>query len=537
MDIVTLGAAKAQTEKYVSTHFVNGANITITDNADGTQTIAASGEVSSEDTVARGEIADHVADKTNPHEVTAAQVGLGNVDNTSDANKPVSTATQAALDLKANTSALATVATTGAYSDLSGTPTIPTVNNSTITIQKNGATVDSFTTNASSAKSINITVPTTASDVGALADTVKYAGASSAGGSATSAVKLDNAADAGSLTQPIFFESGKPKATTYSLAKSVPSNAVFTDTTYSFEGTYDASTNKGATMADIKDGKLTGYAQESGDVAATDKVVEAIGKVEKKADDNKTNILYNTNNGVKNIVNIQVPSTVVRTSYTPLSNGGVELSCTSAVWTAYNIENIGIEAGVSYTIKALVDESTATDLHIFVRETNASGTNLASHYYGNETGEYNANFTSSRGTIWLGIYLNNSATARTATAKIRVMICPKTIYDSDNSYQPHAMSNVELTKQRRTRRLGRWVTSFTVETPAFGATDEGGTITKVYIYMGGANTGLSEYILASESVALVTGGAGVTYSISGSTVTFTTTSTCLAYAETLHFDV
>jgi hypothetical protein len=33
-------------------------------------------------------------------------VGLGNVDNTSDASKPVSTATQTALDLKANTSAL-----------------------------------------------------------------------------------------------------------------------------------------------------------------------------------------------------------------------------------------------------------------------------------------------------------------------------------------------------------------------------------------------------------------------------------------------
>ena len=36
----------------------------------------------------------------NPHGVTAAQVGLGNVDNTSDADKPVSTAQQAALDLK-----------------------------------------------------------------------------------------------------------------------------------------------------------------------------------------------------------------------------------------------------------------------------------------------------------------------------------------------------------------------------------------------------------------------------------------------------
>lgn len=36
----------------------------------------------------------------NPHDVTAAEIGLGNVDNTSDADKPVSTAQQLALDDK-----------------------------------------------------------------------------------------------------------------------------------------------------------------------------------------------------------------------------------------------------------------------------------------------------------------------------------------------------------------------------------------------------------------------------------------------------
>ena len=46
----------------------------------------------------------HVADTSNPHNVTKAQVGLGNVDNTSDLNKPISTATQTALDLKADKS-------------------------------------------------------------------------------------------------------------------------------------------------------------------------------------------------------------------------------------------------------------------------------------------------------------------------------------------------------------------------------------------------------------------------------------------------
>jgi hypothetical protein len=47
----------------------------------------------------------HIANLSNPHQTTAAQVGLGNVNNTSDANKPVSTAQQAALNLKASLNA------------------------------------------------------------------------------------------------------------------------------------------------------------------------------------------------------------------------------------------------------------------------------------------------------------------------------------------------------------------------------------------------------------------------------------------------
>ena len=44
----------------------------------------------------------HIANKSNPHAVTKTQVGLGNADNTSDANKPVSTAQASAIaDAKA----------------------------------------------------------------------------------------------------------------------------------------------------------------------------------------------------------------------------------------------------------------------------------------------------------------------------------------------------------------------------------------------------------------------------------------------------
>ena len=47
-------------------------------------------------------ISAHLQNTDNPHAVSKAQVGLGNVDNTADMDKPVSTATQAALDLKAD---------------------------------------------------------------------------------------------------------------------------------------------------------------------------------------------------------------------------------------------------------------------------------------------------------------------------------------------------------------------------------------------------------------------------------------------------
>lgn len=66
---------------------------------------------------------------------------------------------------------LATVATSGSYNDLSDKPTI---GNATLTIQRNGTSAGTFTANATSNKSINITVPTTAADVSALPASTKY---------------------------------------------------------------------------------------------------------------------------------------------------------------------------------------------------------------------------------------------------------------------------------------------------------------------------------------------------------------------------
>lgn len=60
--------------------------------------------------------------------------------------------------------------------------------------------------------------------------THKYAGSSSAGGSASSAVKLNSSA--GSTTKPVYFKDGKPTEIGYTIQTSVPEKAVFTDTHY-----------------------------------------------------------------------------------------------------------------------------------------------------------------------------------------------------------------------------------------------------------------------------------------------------------------
>lgn len=134
---------------------------------------------------------------------TKAEVGLGNVDNTADEDKPVSTATQNALSAKVDKVSGKQLSTNdyttaekqklsrlaedtvrygeqsltdtqrsqarsnigagtsdfdGTWGSLSGKPTIPPVNNGTLTIQKNGETLGTFTANQSGNSTINISV-------------------------------------------------------------------------------------------------------------------------------------------------------------------------------------------------------------------------------------------------------------------------------------------------------------------------------------------------------------------------------------------
>ena len=107
----TLGSGKNPTTRYVCTDVINNVPVWsfeyIVNNGNFTpeQEAAINSGITTEKVEQyesyRDQIAtllDHLTDYNNPHRVTAEQIGLGNVDNTSDLDKPISTATQEALD-------------------------------------------------------------------------------------------------------------------------------------------------------------------------------------------------------------------------------------------------------------------------------------------------------------------------------------------------------------------------------------------------------------------------------------------------------
>jgi hypothetical protein len=90
-------------------------------------------------------IEDHLEDVDNPHSVTKEQVGLGNVDNTADLDKPVSNATQAAIITATNDKA--TVAQVNAKAD-------KTYVDNQLNTKANNSRVDSIETNLEDSKAL-----------------------------------------------------------------------------------------------------------------------------------------------------------------------------------------------------------------------------------------------------------------------------------------------------------------------------------------------------------------------------------------------
>lgn len=100
-----------------------------------------------------------------------------------------------------------------------------------------------------------------------------YAGSASPGGSATTAEKLNPLTDAGSATNPVFFSGGKPSACTYSLNKTVPSDAVFTDTHYEAKNVVGGTASATAdTSSNLSNGNVYINLVENGSVKSSHKI-------------------------------------------------------------------------------------------------------------------------------------------------------------------------------------------------------------------------------------------------------------------------
>lgn len=100
-------------------------------------------------------------------------------------------------------------------------------NPTALTIQTNGAIAATY--DGSTAKTVNITKGNVGlGNVDNTADANKSVKYATSAGSANTATKLSS--NAGSNNQPVYFSGGKPVAIGYTIAKSVPADAKFTDT-------------------------------------------------------------------------------------------------------------------------------------------------------------------------------------------------------------------------------------------------------------------------------------------------------------------
>lgn len=281
----------------------------------------------------------------------------------------------------------------------------------------------------------NLTLGTTSTT--ALKGDTKYAGASTAGGAATSAAKLTNTAKIGDTNKPVYFTaSGVPSAISYTIAKSVPSDAVFTDTTYTI-ATGDANgqikvTPTGGTAYNVSVKGLgsnaftsTAYLPLAGGTTSGDIVVANSNSVSfvsvKSMDatiDTTTNnsITANTNTGnflfrgkddavvgrINQYLNTNGDSIVGLQAYNKMTNGTdfyniFNITARKDGTATYNVtspENFRAAIGVPYTLdsvdlatdKNLSSGTTLSNLHSFTLQKGLWYINCAVGFAANASG-------------------------------------------------------------------------------------------------------------------------------------------------------
>lgn len=167
--------------------------------------------------------------------------------------------------------------------------------------------------------------------------THNYAGSSSAGGAATSANKLNT--NAGSATQPVYFANGVPVATTYTLAKSVPSNAIFTDTHYASKNVVGATNATSNTATALTNGNVYINSVENGAVTSSHKISGA-GATTVTTDTSGNIVITSTDNNTTYSAAGSALGLVKSGGDVSISSGVITVNDDSHNHTIANIDNL-----------------------------------------------------------------------------------------------------------------------------------------------------------------------------------------------------
>lgn len=174
--------------------------------------------------------------------------------------------------------------------------------------------------------------------------THKYAGSSSAGGAATSANKLNT--NAGNSTTPVYFEGGVPKALSYTIAKSVPSDAKFTDTNTHYASstvTAGSATGTSNSTTALTNGNVYLNHIENGGVKSSHKI-SGSGATTVTAD-TSGNITIKSSNTTYKVATAEANGLMSKEDFAKLD--GIEVGANN--YTLPTATNTGILGGVKTT--------------------------------------------------------------------------------------------------------------------------------------------------------------------------------------------
>lgn len=161
----------------------------------------------------------------------------------------------------------------------------------------------------------------------------------------------------------------------------------------------------------------------------------AIGKLEKQVETNQTNILYNLNMGVKNLLNVPNGSYTTASSSNSttfsVNNGEMTVTaCTTGETRQVEVASITLEAG-DYVLANRIFGSFAGDIRLMDNGSSITNGNPAT---------FTLNTTK---TLIVRLYTYSTSALNTT---IKPMLCTATAYAQSTAYQPPALQNYVLTR-------------------------------------------------------------------------------------------